>query len=535
MRNVLRANIHVLLATLTACSLTVGCGTGSTVGKFPMASVTGTQSPLVANVTVSSPCAGQAMVEFGPDTSYGRNTASYPLPGSLQKISIQVAGMRASTTYHMRAQVSCPGGSGNSDDFTFTTGALPASPPFPALQVSRPAGTNAASSGESPGIEMIDGINFAASPMMTAFFTDRDGNVIWYYPLDSSYDSQGIKLAPNGHILLNLTSFTVQNSQLREIDLAGNEIRRLDISTLAQKMQSGGFDLVPAGFHHDMVPLDNGHLLVLVDFGKNFTDLPGYPGTTSVQGDAIVDLDANWNPVWAWNSFDHLDVNRHLEGLPDWTHSNALVYLPEDGNLLVSMRHQSWILKIDYNNGAGTGNIIWKLGNEGNFALAQGPDASLWFSFQHFPSIISRSGSQITLAVWDNGDNRILNPDGELCVPQPGSPIPQCFSRATIFQVDESAMVANLLWAFTPTDGLPSAPGLFSVWGGSINQLANGNVEFDVNSPINPPSPAVASEVQEVTQTSNPQVVWKMDIPKPIFAYRAYRWSSLYPGVTWQF
>src|SRR5205807_4342103 len=105
--------------------------------------------------------------------------------------------------------------------------------------------------------------------------------------------------------------------------------------------------------------------------------------------------------------------------------------------------------------------------------------------------------------------NRILNPDGELCVPWSGSPFPQCYSRATIFQVDESAMVANLLWTFTPTDGLPSAPGLFSVWGGSINQLANGNVEFDVNSPINPPSPAVASEVQEVTQTSNPQVVWK--------------------------
>ena len=28
-----------------------------------------------------------------------------------------------------------------------------------------------------------------------------------------------------------------------------------------------------------------------------------------------------------------------------------------DGNILVSMRHQSWVLKIDYNNGAGTGNV----------------------------------------------------------------------------------------------------------------------------------------------------------------------------------
>src|SRR5205814_9434906 len=36
----------------------------------------------------------------------------------------------------------------------------------------------------------------------------------------------------------------------------------------------------------------------------------------------------------AWNAFDYLDVNRHLSGLPDWTHGNALMYSPSDGNLL---------------------------------------------------------------------------------------------------------------------------------------------------------------------------------------------------------
>jgi arylsulfate sulfotransferase len=385
---------------------------------------------------------------------------------------------------------------------------------------------------------MIDGVAAAAGStnVVTAFFTDRDGNVIWYYPLDSGYFAEGIKMAPNGHILLSLTSFTVQDSQVREVDLAGNAIHKLDISTLAQQMRSGGFDFVPAGFHHDLVPLANGHLIVLVDCFKSFTNLGGNPGTTTVQGDAIVDLDQNWNPVWAWNSFDHLDVNRHLAGLPDWTHSNAIAYLPNDGNLLLSMRHQSWILKIDYNNGAGTGNVLWKLGNEGNFALAQGNDPTLWFSFQHFPSLISENGPQIKLAIWDNGDNRILNPDGELCVdPRSGLPFPPCYSRATVFEIDESAMVANLTWAYTPTDGLPGAPGLYSVWGGAINQQPNGNVEFDVNSPALPPGPTVASEVQEVTQTSTPQVIWEMDIPLPVFAYRAYRWPSLYPGVTWQF
>jgi hypothetical protein len=88
-------------------------------------------------------------------------------------------------------------------------------------------------------------------------------------------------------------------------------------------------------------------------------------------------------------------------------------------------------------------------------------------------------------------------------------------------------MVANLVWE--------DAPGYFSVWGGSINQLPNGNVEFDLNAPIAPPSPNVASEVQEVTQTVPASVVWQMDVPLPMNAYRAYRVPSLYPGVTWQY
>lgn len=367
------------------------------------------------------------------------------------------------------------------------------------------------------------------SQIMSAFFTDRDANPIWYYPAAPGYSPATIKFLPDGHLILSLASSS--DSLLREVDLAGNTIRELDVATLQQKLQQMGADFVPGTFHHDLLPLDNGHLIALVDFEKSFTNLPGYPGTTNVLGDGLVDLDQNWNPVWTWNSFDHLDINRHLNGLPDWTHSNALVYSPDDGNILLSMRHQSWILKIDYDNGAGTGNILWHLGYQGDFALTDAGvptvDPSLWFSFQHFPILLSQSGPQTTLAIWDNGDNRFLNDNGVICVESPTSPNP-CYSRATIFQVDEGAMVANLQWA----DPLQ----LFSLWGGSINQLENGNVEFDVNAPVIPPSPNVASEVREVTQTSNPQVVWQMDIaPVTANAYRAYRVPSLYPGVSWQF
>jgi arylsulfate sulfotransferase len=469
------------------------------------------------------------MVEFGPDTTYGRSTSSYAVAAG-QSVTIQVAGMRASTTYHMRAQRDCGGVSDTSRDLTFTTGPIPTAIPVPALQVSRPDPPSPQP--EGAGIEMLTLIA-PGSNLMLALFTDRDANPIWYYNVDPTYSPFTIKQLANGHILISMTSATQSpGSLIREVDLAGNTIRQLSINDLQSTAQAAGYDFGPAGFHHDVLELPNGHLIVLVNCYKDVPNLPGSTGTVTVQGDALIDLDQNWNPVWSWNSSDYLDVTRHLAAITgttlDWTHSNALVYSPNDGNLLISMRHQSWVLKIDYNNGAGTGNIGWRLGYQGDFSLTQAgvptDDPSLWFSFQHFPSMISQNGTQMTLAIWDNGDYRILNSAGAECA-VPGPPV--CYSRATTFQVDEAAMVANLNWAY--------APGLFSNWGGSINQLANGNIEYDVNAPQVPPSPNVASEVQEVTQTSTPQLVWKMDIPVPANAYRAYRVPSLYPGVTWQY
>jgi arylsulfate sulfotransferase len=183
------------------------------------------------------------------------------------------------------------------------------------------------------------------------------------------------------------------------------------------------------------------------------------------------------------------------------------------------MRHQSWVIKINYSNGTGAGDILWHLGYEGDFALTENgvptTDPSLWFSFQHFPSIVSQNGSETTLAVWDNGDARVIDTNGDICAPN-------CYSRAVLFQYDQSSMVANIVWQ--------NLPGLFSLWGGSINQLENTNVEYDVNAPVGTP---FASEVQEVTQTTTPQIVWKMDI-SPVNAYRAYRVPSLYLGVKWK-
>jgi arylsulfate sulfotransferase len=522
MKKLFSPNVLFVSAMFTLCAIAVGCGSSATYPRQLSASVQGTANPLVAQFTVSSPCPGQAMVEFGTDTTYGRSTAWYPAFADSQT-QILVAGMKASTTYHMRSQLQCPDGLYPGNDLTFTTGPLPSSLTFPTLTVTRP--NPSSSSPENPGVESL-AITTPGVPFMV---TDRDGNPIWYYDAGAGATPYMFKLLSNGHMLVMIITggvLTPTTSVLREIDLAGNLIRQLYGSTLSQEMASQGFDFQAQNFSHDFAPLPNGHVIALVNFSKTVT-ATGY-GTLPVVGDGVVDLDENWNPVWAWNSFDYLDINRHLEGLPDWTHGNAVLYSPEDGNILVSFRHQSWILKLNYANGTGPGNIIWHLGYQGDFALTNNgvptDDATDWFSFQHFPSIISQNGSKTMLNVWDNGDNRVIDANGDVCEAPPLN-VP-CYSRATSFQVDESAMVADLQWSDLPGD--------FSLWGGSINQLENGNVEFDINAPTPPPIAGLASQIREVTQTSTPQIVWQMNINTDN-AYRGYRIPSLYPNVTWQY
>src|SRR5438270_3979688 len=495
-----------------------GCATSSYTPY--LTSVTPTTHPMVAQYSVTHYRSGFGVwVEFGPDTNYGRQTSvvsdSVPTAGSAA-VNVLVAGMLPNTTYHMRAHVHWANGDTWVDqDHTFKTGALPTSSqlaaatgypdPLPTFSVIQPS---VSGSSPAPGVELF---SFAA-PLTVV--SDLNGNIIWYCPIWAI----PIKQLPSGHFLVN------PGSDLQEMDLTCKTVRDVSRDQVNQSLQANGYDFTippPLGlgggnpFHHDMLALPNGHWIALCQITKDFDNLDGVSGTTQVVGDALVDIDPTGNVVWAWSSFDHLDVTRYpYFGLPDWTHSNALVYTP-DGNLLLSMRAQSWILKIDYANGTGTGNILWKLGAEGDFSLVQG-DPSLWFYSQHYPTLLSTTGSVMQLLVYDNGNFRTYS-DGSVC----GSPVPGCFSRATIFEVDESTRRATLLWQ--------DLPGLFSLWGGSIEALSNGNIEFDNTYPLT----TTLSQITEVTQTDNPQVVWQMVVSGQA-AYRGNRIPSLYSGVTWK-
>lgn len=500
-RLVFHLRLAYILPVLSVLAL-LGCGSGSNGSPALRSSIAATANPLVAQYTITPlEMRVTAWVEFGTDTTYGRQTSVSPATtGFREPINILVAGMKPNTIYHMRAHLdSLDGDSWVGPDETFRTPAIPSSAgTLPGIVVTRPTPSLTPSS----GVEVFNLVG--TSKTLNALVTDIDGNIIWYYNPGNGASPTPMKLMQNGHFIMNV-------GDLREIDLAGNIVRSITTAAINQSLQANGYAFTISLFHHDVIVLPNGHWITLANTSKSFTDLPGYPGVTDVLGDALIDIDLNGNVAWAWSGFDHLDVNRHLMGLPDWTHSNAIIYTP-DGNLLLSMRHQSWILKIDYADGTGAGDILWRLGNDGDFTIAGG-DVSNWFYAQHYPNLESTDGSLMTLSIVDNGDLRI-EPGGGECTAT-------CYTRATIFQVDEATSLATLLWQFLP--------GFYSYWGGSIGTLGNGDVEFDLTTVATTP----ASQVMEVTDTDSPQTVWQLNLTGAN-AYRAFRIPSLYPGVSWQ-
>jgi arylsulfate sulfotransferase len=498
--------------TVTATSTKDSTKSASaTVNVVAQGQVAATANVQVALYSISPAAAGKVSVQFGLDANYALTTWVQPVPQGGGPIGLFVAGMKGNTLYHMRGVVQFSDGTQYMDpDMTFTTGAYPTAQE-PSITASTTAGMTAQS-----GVEVLDLVG-GGGTVAPAVITDLEGNILWSYNPGIASTLNPIKLLPNGHIMLNFSATVPDgaNSILQEVDLSGKLIWQMtaaDLNTALAAATCTGCNITVNGTHHDFVMLPSGHLILLASTQQTISGTP-------LEGDLLIDLDQNHHPVWLWNEFDHLDTSRHPMGGTDWTHSNAVIYSPDDGNLIVSIRHQNWLVKVNYNNGAGAGDIVWKLGYQGDFTLAGGTEPTDWFYAQHGPSFTTANTTgQFSLIVFDNGNDRTF-PTGQVqCVTTASS---SCYTTVPVLQIDETAKTATVAFHEMLSG--------FSYFGGNAEVLKNGNVEFCVTN---------GAEVREVTQDSNAKVVWRvhasMDPTGAFpFLYRGQRIPSLYPGVQW--
>ncbi len=533
----LSASTNVVVTAALTASPTVNFATATT-SLIALGSVTPTANPQVADYSIYLPAPGTVTVGFSQDTSYNFPTSAQATPDpNGGQVQVLVGGMLGSTSYHMRAQVQLGNGATATDiDHPFTTGVTPPTTTKP-VQITPISGQN-----PQPGVQLFD----TALPHTPSqvFATDLKGNVLWTYTYtDGTFADlvYPVRLLPNGHFLVLISSASSVAAHstvpppagtidvVREVDLAGTTIHNLSLASLdaALKTQAAvnshvqPLDLLD--FHHDVLPLPNGHYIVLANLQKTCASIPGCTGTSTLLGDALIDLDQNFNPVWTWSSFDWLDPNRRPMFFPDWTHSNAILYT-DDNDLLLSIRHQNWIIKINYQNGQGDGHVVWRLGYQGDFALKQqggAADANPadWFYAQHGPNFFTPNESGVfQLGILDNGNDRF--PTGSTSCGK-GTSIPCQYSTAMVLKLDETAKTATFVHHYIPQ------PYEFDAFGGNVDLLPNQDMEADFC------GVQTGSVIDEINYSGgSAQLVWQATTPGSN-QYRSFRLPSLYPGVQW--
>jgi arylsulfate sulfotransferase len=345
----------------------------------------------------------------------------------------------------------------------------------------------------------------------TPIATDLAGNLLWFYPNVLSILTRP---GPGGLFFGYINDPTAdQSGQLvREFDLLGLTVAETNAARVNEQLAAMGKRQISA-FHHEVRSLPGGKILALATVEQILTDVQG-PGPVDVLGDMIIVMDSDMQVLWTWDAFDHLDTSRQAvlgetctittAGCPpfylgaqanDWLHGNS-VQLTPDGNLLYSTRHQDWLIKIDYNNGNGSGDVIWRLGLGGDFVI-ESSDPYPWFSHQHDGQYVPGE-AQSTITVFDDGNTRrTLNPDAN--------------SRGQVLQLDEQA--------FTATPLLNADLGVYSSALGSAQKLANGNYFFDAGILSDESALLV-----EVDPSGNP--VYSLQSSGP--EYRSFRMRDLY-------
>jgi arylsulfate sulfotransferase len=514
-----------------------------------------TENPVVALAAIPGCPVGSSVRAYfydvaAPAPSF---TEFMPCNGQLSN-SVYLGGMYPNTLYKVGYEIKTAGTtrSGGSTA-TFKSRALSTKYLFPVATAIQPA-TPQADTAE----DILLYSNLNPSPGGSLYpptATDLAGNVIWYY---ATNDNNLLLTRPlaGGHFFILGTGTAWSNHAtdplqiVRKVDLAGNVEAETNIGLLQQQllalgatdMQSCGNIPIPApvgsacliAFSHDAILLPNGDWVMIGSIEKIFP--PGTQGSPTglnvdILGDSVIVLDSSLNPLWYWDAFQHdgggtqLDINRtavlretcapgqggcpatFLVGTPgvntyanDWMHSNSLYYNPTNGSILVSVRHQDWVISIDFGNGHGTSNVLWRLGLDGDFTFNNiSNDPYPWFTHQHNASIATTG----VYTVFDNGNTRVEQLGGN--------------SRGVALNVDVSTM--------TVTPVLLQDLGYYALAVGSAQYLPNGNYHFE-SSYVAPYMYTYSEEYFPTVGAVSGTQVYNLQVSVP--SYRSFRMTDLY-------
>lgn len=437
--------------------------------------------------------------------------------------AIAIVGMRPSTSHTVTISLTDERGNRRADGGTveFTSAALPDD--FPALTP-----VTSDTDRMEPGVTLLSVFKWlqrGPAPTGLLVVVDPEGEVIWYYTLEDRISDA--RLSGRGTFLYQFAHGAT------EIDWLGNVVRSWFATQLENRVPDGVIPVAADTFHHEIYEMPNGDFLTLSTTVRAVDDFPstdalgsGARGPANVVTDLLLEFRPDGSIVKQWDLGDILDLNRlayvnnwgfydrteyrNVEGgTKDWSHANGLIYDSRDDSLIVSVRHQDAVIKVDRE----SGRLIWILGDPAGWSekfqpyLLKPEEGVQWPYHQHAPMLTSEG----TLLVYDNGDYKAL---------PPARPIDAAdnYSRAVEYAIDEDAMTVRQVWSF----GGPGSDLSYTTFLGDADRLPRtGNVlvtagGYVVDADGVPMDETNAgrkfARILEVTHDAEPETVFELQV-----------------------
>ncbi|WCO67645.1 aryl-sulfate sulfotransferase [Iamia majanohamensis] len=381
---------------------------------------------------------------------------------------------------------------------------------------------------------------------------DQEGEVVWYHGTEGGV--LDARQTDTGYL------YTYDELVVREVDALGRITEELAgrVATENPEDLTGQARTTDAAVpvdtdsaHHDAGPLPSGNLLWL---STGLEEVTGPPlcgededeVTYPVIYDVVVEVEPDsgevvgeWSLADVYDPFERPGTEMCIEGstfappnffypvdgVVDWTHGNSVVLDEERNALIVSLRHQSAVLALRYQDDADgpAGELLWELGPEGDLPLD-----GLAPSYQHAAEVLPDG----TILVYDNGNQHPGATAGE-----EGDDPP--FSRAVIYEVDDSSddpadWTARQIWEHR-LEGEGGRP-VFTGFLGDVDRLDNDDV-LVTHGAISDADGALSARVVEVDRddaaADGGDVVFDLRVgtpDDPWTVYRSQRIASALPG-----
>ena len=377
------------------------------------------RTPLAAEINLATTAPSTARVRLLGDQSSGYETASR------REHTIPVVGLLPDADNRVEVTLSSTEGTFLVDTFTVATPPLPDFLPEVVVSV---ADVAAMEPGWTlSGLSVRDGEEWRTVP----FVFDHQGRIRWY-----------MDLAEDGLLVLPIEP--LENGHL--IGGAGERIFEYDwMGRHADHWRIEGYN-----FHHDVVELPDGDLLVAVD----------KKGLSTVEDFALVLDRSSGDIVREIDLRTMMDVSRREVGGndEDWLHVNSLWYDESDGGIIVSALYQG-VFKI-----SPTNELQWILAPHRGWGPAgvqgDGPDTS-----ERLLTAVDESGMPYAADVQDGGvpvtgfdwswyqHAAMLTPLGSLLIFDNGvnrnfGVTEDAYSRGVEYAVDEEEMTVRQLWSY---------------------------------------------------------------------------------------